>query len=125
MDQTEANNNPLIHGSHTSDATGTGLTDAVRPDAINGAAPAIENHGEAKVAFDAKFIGPEDEEYDEDADNEKITVGKQTQVSIGGAGEAGVGSKKKKKRKPKSKRGLVGRLEVEYRAWTLTSVCVT
>jgi len=125
MDQTEVDNGPTINGSHTSDAARKGPIDAASTDATNGVPPAIQDHGDAKVTFDENIIGPEDEEYDEDADHEKITVGKETQVSMGGAGEAGVGSKKKKKRKPKSKRGLVGRLDVEYCVRTLTGVCMT
>lgn len=125
MDQSELGNGPTINGSHTSDAARKGPMNAASTDAINGVAPATQDHGEAKVAFEENFIGPEDDQYDEDADHEKITVGKETQVSIGGAGEAGVGSKKKKKKKPKSKRGLVGRLDIEYCVRTLTGVCVT
>lgn len=122
MDQTEVDNDTTVNGSHISRK---GPIDAASTDATNGVAPAIQDHGEAKVTFEENIIGPEDEEYDEDADHEKITVGKETQVSIGGVGEAGVGLKKKKKKKPKSKRGLVGHWDVEFYVRTLTGVCVT
>lgn len=123
MDQSEAEKDTTVNGSHIFDATENGPTDAASTQATNGVAPADEDHGEAKVTFDKSFIGPEDDEYDNDADHETITAGKQTTVSIGGAGEAGVGPKKKKK-KPKSKRGLVGHLEFEDCVRTLTGVCV-
>lgn len=125
MDRNEAENLTTVNGSHTSDAVGSGPIDTAITDATNGVTSIIQDHCEAKVTFEKSFIGPEDEEYDEDVDHEKITAGKEATVSIGGAGEAGAGLKKKKKKKPKSKRGLVGRLIVEYCVWTLIGVCVT
>ncbi len=122
MDQTKVENGTTVNGSHTSDAVEKGPIDNASTDATNGIAPAIQEPSEAKVTFEKSFIGPEDEEYDEDADHKKITAGKETTVSLGGQGEAGVGVKKKKKKKPKSKRGLVGRLDGEYSVRTLTGV---